>query len=146
MSFWKTKPLAEMTPEEWESLCDGCGKCCLEKLFDEDTEDLHYTDVACKLLDCQTCRCTNYEERAKFVPSCLRITVESLDALAWLPDSCAYERLYQGRDLPSWHPLITGSDEALHRAGMSVKGRIISETEVEDLRDHVAEWPLDDVD
>lgn len=135
-----------MSKEEWESLCDGCGKCCLNKLIDDETDELYYTNAACKLLDRDACRCRHYEERFNFVPGCAAITVENIASLTWLPDSCAYIRLYQGRDLPSWHPLITGSKDAMHAAGMSVKGKVVCETKIRDLEDHIVLWPLKDID
>jgi uncharacterized cysteine cluster protein YcgN (CxxCxxCC family) len=144
--FWKQKRLDEMTTEEWESLCDGCGKCCLNKLIDDETDELYYTNAACKLLDRDACHCRHYTERFTFVPGCAAITVDNIASLTWLPDSCAYIRLYQGRDLPSWHPLITGSKEAMHAAGMSVKGKVVCETKVRDMEDHIVLWPLKDID
>lgn len=127
--FWKRKSLAEMSTAEWESLCDGCALCCLQKLEDEETGDVYFTDVACRLLDTQTCRCTNYAARAKKVASCLVLSVDEPETFNWLPDSCAYRRLADGKDLPEWHPLLTGDPDSVHEAGVSAKGKVVSETE-----------------
>ncbi len=127
--FWKRKSLAEMSAEEWESLCDGCALCCLQKMEDEETGDVYFTDIACRLLDTETCRCTNYAERAKLVPDCLVLSADNPDAFHWLPDSCAYRRLADGKDLPVWHPLLTGDPNSVHEAGISAKGKMVSETE-----------------
>lgn len=127
--FWKRKSLAEMSVNEWESLCDGCALCCLQKMDDEETGDIYFTDIACRLLDTETCRCTNYAKRAKFVSDCLVLSVDDPDAFHWLPDSCAYRRLAEGKGLPPWHPLLTGDPESVHTAGISAKGKVVSETE-----------------
>ena len=127
--FWKRKSLAEMSKSEWESLCDGCALCCLQKLEDEETGDVYYTDIACRLLDTGTCRCTDYAARAEKVASCLVLTVDEPDAFHWLPESCAYRRLADGKDLPDWHPLLTGDPNSVHDAGISAKGKVVSETE-----------------
>jgi len=127
--FWKRKSLAEMSTAEWESLCDGCALCCLQKLEDEETGDVYFTDVACRLLDTQTCRCTNYAARAKKVASCLVLSVDEPETFNWLPNSCAYRRLADGKDLPEWHPLLTGDPDSVHEAGISAKGKVVSETE-----------------
>jgi hypothetical protein len=142
--FWKTKRLDEMTKREWESLCDGCGKCCLIKLEYEDTGEIAFTDVACHLLDCSTGRCSNYPKRQEFVPDCVMLTPENLASLNFMPPSCAYRRLAEGKGLPSWHPLITGSRATVHQAGMSVRNRVRSEDEVPDseMADHIVRWPL----
>lgn len=140
--FWKDIPLEDMSPTQWESLCDGCAKCCVLKLEDIDTGDIHYTDVGCKLLDCDTARCTNYQNRKALVPDCVILGPESVRHLSWMPQSCAYRLVNDGKDLPSWHPLITGKDNSAHLAGESVAGRIISETEVdeEDMPNHIKVW------
>jgi uncharacterized protein len=141
--FWRTKRLAEMSREEWESLCDGCGRCCLLKLEDEDTGELYYTDVACRLLDLGTCRCTSYPERRSLVPTCVVLSPERLDALDWLPSTCAYRLLHEGKDLRWWHPLVSGDPETVHRAGISVRHRVLPEGEVAEdaLEDRIVAWP-----
>jgi uncharacterized protein len=139
--FWKTKMLAEMNACEWESLCDGCGKCCLVKLEDADSGQVSYTDAACKLLDIASCRCTDYVNRAARVPDCMRLSPKTRHAFRWLPSSCAYRLVAEGKDLPSWHPLVSGDAMAVHAAGMSVRGRAVSEHEVGDFETHIVRWP-----
>jgi uncharacterized cysteine cluster protein YcgN (CxxCxxCC family) len=138
--FWQTRSLADMTPEQWESLCDGCGKCCLNKYEDEDTGDMHYTNVACRLLDGHTCRCTDYSHRAARVSDCISLTPEHLRQPAWLPETCAYRLIAEGRPLPAWHHLRCGDPEAVHRAGASVRGRVVCETAVDDPLLHLVDW------
>lgn len=140
-AFWKTTPLAKMNREQWESLCDGCGKCCLNKLEDEDTGEIVYTNAACKLLDSHTCQCKNYEMRTIYVPECVELLAENLSTLRWLPSTCAYRLVYEGKDLPKWHHLISGDRNAIHKAGASVQDRTVSEEDVYDLEDHVVSWP-----
>ena len=111
LPFWKQKSLADMTSEEWESLCDGCGKCCVLKIEDIDTGEVHYTDVACRLLDCSTASCRDYANRKQQVPDCIMLTPQNLDALPWMPDSCAYRVLHEGGELASWHPLVCGDGD-----------------------------------
>lgn len=137
LPFWKTKTLAEMSAAEWESLCDGCGQCCLHKLEDEDTGEIAITDVACRLLDLHLCRCTRYAERSRLVPDCVILSLQNVGELRWMPETCAYRLVAEGRDLPSWHPLVSGDPESVHRAGISIRGRAISERDAGDLEDHV---------
>lgn len=138
--FWRRFPLARLRRDEWEALCDGCGKCCLLKLEDEDTGEVHYTSVACRLLDRGTCRCGNYALRRHLVPGCVTLTPDTLgEALDWMPRTCAYRLVAEGRGLPDWHPLISGDPESVHRAGVSYRGRMLAEYDVaeEDLEDHL---------
>lgn len=130
--FWKRKSLGEMTPEEWESLCDGCALCCLQKIEDEETGEIFFTDIACRLLDTDKCRCTDYPARAKKVADCLVLAPDKPALYQWLPASCAYRLLAEGQDLPVWHPLVSGDPESVHEAGISVRGRVTSETEAKE--------------
>jgi uncharacterized protein len=139
--FWKTKRLTEMTAAEWESLCDGCGRCCLHKLRYEDTAELAFTNVACRLLDLRTCRCTDYANRTRRVPDCVQLTPAALREIDWLPPSCAYRRLAEGKDLAWWHPLVSGDPRTVHTAGISVRGRTVSEKRAGPLDHHVVDWP-----
>jgi uncharacterized cysteine cluster protein YcgN (CxxCxxCC family) len=143
--FWHRKSLGQMTDSEWESLCDGCGKCCLNKLEEEETDRTYYTDVGCRLLDGQTCRCRDYTNRLELVDDCVRLTPKSLKSITWLPPSCAYVLLSEGKDLYWWHPLVSGDPETVHAAGVSVRGRVRdSEVNVPDadLEDYIVSWPL----
>ena len=125
--FWETKSLAEMSAREWESLCDGCGLCCLVRFEDEDGGEIVPTRVACRLFDDHLCRCGDYSDRRRQVPDCIKLTPHNIAALPWMPGSCAYRRLHEGKPLPGWHPLITGDPESVHAAGVSVRGQTISE-------------------
>ena len=122
--FWRTKALAEMTAEEWESLCDGCARCCLVKLEDEDTGEIHFTDIGCTLLDARSCRCRDYRRRSRRVRDCVRLTPEAVQTLTWLPRTCAYRLVSEGKDLPDWHPLVSGSPDSVHESRASVRGRV----------------------
>ncbi len=142
--FWKTKKLSAFSSAEWEALCDGCGKCCLVKLEDEDTGEIHYTDAACALLDSGQCRCTDYANRKKRVSDCVTLTPENIDVVkGWMPSSCSYRLLADGKALPEWHYLVSGDREAVHRMGQSVRGRTVPETSIDedDLPDHIITWP-----
>lgn len=138
--FWRNKKLSEMSHTEWESLCDGCGKCCLHKVEDVDSGEFYSSDVACTLLNTQTAHCTNYSDRHSFVPDCVSLTAKITPTLGWLPDTCSYRLLSEGKDLPEWHYLKTGSRESVHQAMMSVRGTCVSENDVEDLEAHVEEY------
>lgn len=142
MSFWETKSLREMTRDEWESLCDSCGKCCVHKLEDEETGALMATNVACRLLDRRTGRCTDYRHRRAYVPECVRLTPEKLEELDWLPSTCAYLLLHRGEPLPEWHPLVSGDPESVHKAGQSVRGWTVSEVDAGDLEHHLVDRDL----
>lgn len=126
--FWETKTLDQMNKEEWESLCDGCGRCCLQKIQSEDEHLVRYTRVACRLLDVQTCQCTNYWRRKSLVPECITLDSKALNDIDWLPSSCAYVRIKEKRGLAWWHPLVSGSSQTIHEAGISVSGRAVSES------------------
>jgi uncharacterized protein len=140
--FWQHYGLDELNQQEWEALCDGCGRCCLVKLEDEDTGELHFTDVVCRYLNTTTCRCTAYETRLQVVPDCLQVSIDIAARYEWLPDSCAYRRLARGQDLPSWHPLLTGTRMSVLDAGISVRGKVISEALVPEdlLEEHIVQW------
>jgi uncharacterized cysteine cluster protein YcgN (CxxCxxCC family) len=131
--FWKSKTLEEMSAAEWEALCDGCGKCCLTKLEDEDTGEIHWTSVACRLFDCHECRCADYAHRFEKVEDCVRLTPANVRTIPWLPATCAYRLVAEGHDLYWWHPLVSGSRETVHQAGISMRGRITAgETDMAD--------------
>ena len=137
--FWEL-PLAKLNQEEWEALCDGCGRCCLHKVEYEDTGEIEETNVACTLLDCQTARCKDYKNRKAFVPDCLRLTLKIVGDVPWLPDSCAYRLRHEGKPLRDWHYLLSGDRDAVVHAGISVAGRVVSETVSGPLEHHIGEW------
>ena len=139
-NFWKTKSLVDFSTEEWEALCDGCGKCCLHKIEYADTGEIEYTNVACTLLNDNSCKCKDYNNRHKKIPDCLVITAQKISTIKWLPDTCAYKLVWEGKDLYWWHYLKSGSHQSIHDAGVSVRGRTISEDEDVDLHDHVVDW------
>ena len=143
-TFWE-RPLASLNPTEWEALCDGCGKCCLNKLEDEDTGQVLFTRVACRLLDGESCRCGQYDIRRQFVPECVVLSPKTLPKIAyWLPKTCAYKLLHEGKPLHDWHPLISGDPESVHKAGESVRGWTVPEFEVaeEDWEDYAIEGEI----
>jgi uncharacterized cysteine cluster protein YcgN (CxxCxxCC family) len=141
-AFWQSKRLADMSPTEWEALCDGCGRCCLKKLEDAATGRVLYTDVACRLLDRDACRCTRYAERRSLVPDCVALEAGDEATMRWLPTTCAYRRLAEGKPLDWWHPLVSGDPKTVHRAGISVRGRALSEIDVapDQLDTRVIRW------
>ena len=144
--FWRTKTLEEMSSAEWESLCDGCGRCCLVKLEDEDSAEIHYTDVGCTLLDGTSCRCRSYATRQEIVPDCVRLTPETVRSIRWLPPTCAYRLVAEGRDLYWWHPLVSGDPETPHIAGVTVRDRLAGpeeDFEEEYLFEQIVEWPAE---
>jgi uncharacterized protein len=143
MNFWKTKSLSELSDDEWESLCDGCAKCCLHKLEDEDTGNIYFTSVACRLLDLMDCRCSRYAERSELIPDCLNIRQLTAEQYAWLPSTCAYRLLHEGKDLPDWHPLISNQMHSVKAAGISVANYAqieSSDMDLDDLEDFILEW------
>jgi uncharacterized protein len=163
--FWLTKSLAQMNSEEWEAICDGCAKCCLNKFIDDDStteatelqptnhiragEQLVYSNIACHLLNDKTCQCSQYSKRTQLVPDCVQLTQANLDAVFFMPPSCSYRRLQEGRGLPSWHPLLNqGKSSVMHQMGMSVRGKVIKDNEVNlaDFEDYIVSWPLKDLD
>ena len=140
MKFWETKKLHEMSTEEWESLCDNCGKCCLHKLEDEDTGEIFFTSVVCNLIELQTCRCTHYQDRCQLVPECIDLKQHDFAEYTWLPNTCAYRLLIDGKSLPAWHPLISGDPNSVHEAGISIRSYAMKEHDIENLEDHIIEW------
>ncbi|MSO54057.1 MAG: YcgN family cysteine cluster protein [Rhodospirillales bacterium] len=140
--FWKTKALSEMSQAEWESLCDGCGKCCLHKIEDIATGKISYTNIACRLLDSDACKCSDYANRSKRVHDCVKLTADNLASLKWMPSTCAYRLVADGKDLEWWHPLVSGDRETIHAAGMSVRGRTIPEKRGQDLWKYRVKWPV----
>ena len=165
-AFWQTKSLSEMSQSEWESICDGCAKCCLHKFIDDESstdsvyftegtdqinpgERVHFTNIVCELLNTKSCECTDYKNRTVRVPECVQLTKDNLDRIFYMPPSCSYRRLHEGRGLPSWHPLLNkGKKSAMHKAGMSVRGKTLSEADVDldHFEDYIALWPLEDID
>ncbi len=141
-NWWETVPLKDMSEDQWEALCDGCAKCCLVKLEDEDTGEIAYTRLHCKLLDAETCRCSNYESRKQFVPDCVKLTPDNLGALKWMPKTCAYRLIHEGKPLEDWHPLISGEQSSVHRQDHSIMGRTVSEDTVfeGDEFDWIVDW------
>ena len=138
-TFWEL-PIEELSRAEWEALCDGCGRCCTHKIEDADSGEIEQTNVACKLLDTGSAKCSDYRNRKAFVPDCLRLTLAIVEDVPWLPSTCAYRRRAQGRSLPGWHYLISGDREAVHRVGVGVAGRVVSESEAGPLEHHIVEW------
>ena len=144
LPFWKRKSLAEMTDREWESLCDGCGRCCLVKLEDEDDGTIYFTDIGCRLLDGNACRCHDYENRSARVDDCVRLSANNLASLNWLPPTCAYRLLGNGSELYWWHPLVSGDPESVHAAGISVRGRVFANEDAlpeSETAEHIVSWP-----
>lgn len=160
--FWEAKSLAQMNQQEWEAICDGCAKCCLHKFIDDEEvdnpepthtlhegEQVHYTNIVCSLLNTKTCSCTRYAERRELVPDCVKLTRDNLADIFYMPPSCSYRRLHEGRGLPSWHPLLNRNKKsAMHKAGMSVRGKTVYEHDVDmdHFEDYIAVWPLEDLD
>lgn len=143
--FWERHPLTKLTPPEWEALCDGCGRCCLHKLEDPDTQEIAFTCVSCRLLDDETCGCGQYDIRKQLVPDCVVLTPRNIAEIAyWMPNTCAYRLLHEGKRLYAWHPLVSGDPNSVHKAGISVRGRTIPEFEVaeEDYEDYIVEEDL----
>ncbi len=138
--FWKHKSLTELSPAEWEALCDGCAKCCLHRFEDQETREIQFTNVCCRYLDQATCRCTDYPNRSVKVPDCVSVTPAILKDPYWLPETCSYRLLAEGRDLPEWHPLVSGDPQTVILSGNSVGGRVISELEADDLEYHMIDW------
>ena len=139
--FWRRKTLSEMSRPEWESLCDGCARCCLLKLEDIDTGEIAYTDIACKLLDSGACRCSDYKNRQQSVPDCVVLKPANIADLGWMPSSCAYRLIAEGKDLAWWHPLVSGDPSTVHDSGISVRGKVVPEQRGEDPEDHIVTWP-----
>jgi hypothetical protein len=141
LPFWQIKSLSEMSSEEWGAVCDGCAKCCLHKIVGEDSDEISYSNVACSQLNIKSCRCKNYAQRTVIVTDCIELTKEKLASLNWLPKSCAYRLLNEGKSLKWWHPLVSGNSDTVHLAGISVRGRCIPETDISDIEDHIVMWP-----
>lgn len=161
-AFWEEKTLSEMTRTEWESLCDGCGKCCLHKFIDDEAvetpestdvlqegETVEFTNIVCDYLNTKTCSCTQYQKRTELVPDCVQLTKDNLQDIFYMPNSCTYRRLHEGRGLPHWHPLLNRNKKtAMHKVGMSVRGKTVYEHQVdkEKYEDYIVLWPLQDID
>lgn len=143
MPWWDDKPLEAFNKEEWEALCDGCGRCCLLKLEDEDEGLIFPANVRCTLLDGDTCGCKDYPNRQKLVPDCIKLDPEKVRTIQWIPTSCAYRRIAEGRGLAWWHPLVSGSPDTVHEVGVSIRGKTVSEEEAntDDWESHIVEWP-----
>ncbi len=139
-AFWKAKRLSDMNAQEWESLCDGCGQCCLYKLEDEDSDEMALTNVACRYLDLGACRCTDYDNRSTNVPDCVQLMPDNVGELNWMPQTCAYRLPAEGQNLYWWHPLVSGDPDTVHEADISVHSKAISEESVDDLEDHIVDW------
>ncbi len=139
-SFWLTTPLSELTREQWESLCDHCAKCCLHKIEDIDTREIYFTNVCCRYLDQQNCQCSEYQNRSVLVPDCVTLTPDDLQDPYWLPSTCSYRLLAEDKPLPEWHPLITGNPESTLESGNRICGRVICETEADELEQHLITW------
>ena len=143
--FWRRKRLDEMSESEWESLCDGCGRCCLVKLEEDETENIYFTDVGCRMLDAEACRCRDYANRSEAVHDCVRLTPTVVDEIGWLPPTCGYRLIADGKDLYWWHPLVSGDPDTVHQAGVSVRGRVKDledDVTAEALDDRIVNWPL----
>ena len=162
VKYWESTSLENMSDKEWEGICDGCAKCCLHKFIDDENESepattnqtqlgekIHYTNIVCNLLNTKSCSCTQYSERTKLVPECVKLTKDNLQDIFFMPPSCSYRRLYEGRGLPSWHPLLNKNKKSvMHKVGMSVRGKTVSDKDVdlEEFEDFIALWPIEDLD
>jgi uncharacterized cysteine cluster protein YcgN (CxxCxxCC family) len=140
LEFWKAKPLTELSQAQWEALCDGCAKCCLHRFEDTKTQEIFYTNVCCRYLDQTACRCTDYANRSSNVPECCTVTLEILKDPYWLPDTCAYRLLAEGKTLPAWHPLVSGDPATVATSGNRVCGRVVSELEADEPAQHLVDW------
>ena len=138
--FWKTRPLGTFDNAQWEALCDGCAKCCLYRFEDEDTREIHFTNVCCRYLNQENCRCSDYASRSKNVPDCVQVTPQVLRDPYWLPATCAYRLLAEGKALPWWHPLVSGDPRTVVQSGNSVCGRVVSELDADQLQQHLIDW------
>lgn len=141
LPFWKTTTLENMTKAQWEALCDGCGRCCLNKLRDDETDDILWTNVSCRLLDGYSCACSDYARRHRRISDCVSLTPALLRTVDWLPPTCAYRLVSDGYDLPDWHPLVSGDRETVHAVGISVRDRCVSERHAGMLENYIVDWP-----